>query len=167
MKFILLPLSAAMLALPLMVQAAPERHDHGAAEHHDHGTATTHTIELNAGKKWATDDALRQAMSAIHTLAEKALPAAHAGKLTPARYDTLANDISAQIAYIVDNCKLDAKADAQLHIIIAELSTGIEAMQGKHAGESRAMGVVHVSQTLNTYGKYFNHPGWKAIKLPH
>lgn len=159
MKFILLPLSAAMLALPLMVQAAPD--------HHDHGTATTHTIELNAGKKWATDDALRQGMSAIRTLAEKALPAAHAGKLTPARYDALANDINAQIAHIVDNCKLDARADAQLHIIIAELSAGIDAMQGKHAGEARAMGVVQVSQTLNTYGKYFNHPGWKAIKLPH
>lgn len=159
MKRILLPLSAAVLALPLMVQAAPD--------HHDHGSVTTHTIQLNAGKKWATDDALRQGMGTIRTLAEKALPAAHAGKLTPARYDALANDINAQIAHIVGNCKLDAKADAQLHIIIAELSAGVDSIQGKRAGEARAMGVVQVSRTLNTYGQYFNHPGWKAIALPH
>lgn len=159
MKFILLPLSAALLALPMMVQAAQD--------HHDHGTATTHTIQLNAGKKWATDDPLRQGMGTIRTLAEKALPAAHAGKLTRARYDALASDIDAQIAHIVGNCKLDAKADAQLHIVIAELSAGVETMQGKRAGEARAMGVVKVAQTLNTYGRYFNHPGWKAIKLPH
>lgn len=157
-KYILRPLSAAMLALPLMVHAAPDHHDHGHAGH---------TIELNAGKKWGTDEALRQGMDAIRALTETALPAAHAGTLSPAGYDALANDVNAQVAHIVDNCKLDAKADAQLHVILAELAAGIETMQGKRAGEARAMGVVHVSQTLNTYGKYFNHPGWKTIALPH
>ncbi len=160
MKPLLLSLSAAMLALPLMVQAA----DHS---HHDHGASAPQSIQLNAGKKWATDDALRRGMGSIRTLAEKALPAAHAGKLTPAGYDALANDVNAQIAFVVENCKLDPKADAQLHIVIGDLTNGVEAMQGKQPGQSRAMGVVEISRTLNTYGKYFNHPGWKAIKLPH
>ncbi|HMM46551.1 MAG TPA: hypothetical protein PKC12_01040 [Thiobacillaceae bacterium] len=159
MKFILLPLSATLLAVPLLVNAAPE--------HHDHGHAGAHTIQLDAGKKWATDDALRQGMDSIRALTETALPAAHAGTLTPAGYDALANDVNAQVAHIIDNCKLDARADAQLHIVIAELSDGIETMQGKRAGEARAMGVVHVSETLNTYGEHFDHPGWKAIELPH
>jgi len=160
MKPLLLSLSAAMLALPLMVQAA----DHS---HHDHGASAPQSIQLNAGKKWATDDALRRGMGSIRTLAEKALPAAHAGKLTPAGYDALANDVNAQIAFVVENCKLDPKADAQLHIVIGDLTNGVEAMQGKQPGQDRAMGVVEISRTLNTYGKYFNHPGWKAIKLPH
>lgn len=160
MKSILLSLSAVMLALPLTVQAA-------AQDHHDHGTAAPQSIELNAGKKWATDDALRQGMGAIRALAEGALPAAHTGKITPAGYDALANDINAQISFIVGSCKLDPKADAQLHVIIAELADGIETMQGKQAGQSRAMGVVKVSNTLNTYGKYFDHKGWRTIRLPH
>lgn len=160
MRTILLSLSAAMLAFPLMTQAA-------APVHHDHGDGAAPAIELNAGKKWATDDALRQGMSAIRTLAAKALPDAHAGKLKPAAYDALAKDINSHIAYIVGNCKLDPKADAQLHIVIGELAGGIDTMKGKQPGQARAMGVVNVSQTLNTYGKYFNHPGWRAIKLPH
>jgi hypothetical protein len=159
MKSILLSLSAVMLAFPLMVQAADHSHDHGAS--------APPTIELNAGKKWSTDDALRQGMGTIRTLATNALPAAHAGKLTPAGYDALANDINSQIAFIVKSCKLDPKADAQLHIIIGELANGVGALQGKQPGQERATGVVEISRTLNTYGTYFNHAGWQTIKLPH
>lgn len=160
MKSILLSLSAAMLAFPLLVQAA----DHS---HHDHGASAPPSIELNAGKKWGTDDALRQGMGSIRTLAENALAAVHAGKLTPAGYDALANDVNTQIAFVVNNCKLDPKADAQLHIVIGELTNSVEAIQGKQPGQNRAMGVVEISRTLNTYGKYFNHPGWQSIKLSH
>lgn len=160
MKSILLSLSAVMLAFPLMVQAA-------AQPPHDHGAASPNSIELNAGKKWATDDALRHGMGAIRSLAENALPAAHAGKLTPAGYDALANDINSHITFIVENCKLDPKADAQLHIIIGDLTDGVDTMQGKRPGQGRAIGVVEISRTLNTYGKYFNHEGWRMIKLPH
>ena len=159
MKTILLSLSAVMLAFPLMVQAAED--------HHDHGAAAPHSIELNAGKKWGTDDALRHGMGAIRSLAENALPAAHAGKLTSAGYDALANDVNTQISFIVGSCKLDSKADAQLHIIIAELTDAVETMQGKQPSQARAMGVVKVSQALNTYGKYFDHKGWRTITLPH
>ena len=60
MKNILLSLSAVMLAFPLMVQAAED--------HHDHGAAALHSIELNAGKKWGTDDALRHGMGEIRSL---------------------------------------------------------------------------------------------------
>lgn len=160
MKSILLSLSAVMLAFPLMVQAATQ-------DPHDHGAGAPPSIELNAGQKWATDDALRHGMGAIRSLATKALPAAHAGKLKPAGYDALADDINAHIAVIVENCKLDPKADAQLHLIISDLADGIDTMQGKQPDQARALGVVKISRTLNTYGKYFNHPGWQTIKLPH
>lgn len=159
MSPILFSLSAIVLAFPLMVQAAP-------AHHHDHGASAPQKVELNAGRQWPTDEALRQGMGAIRTLAAGALPAAHAGKLTAARYTALANDVNAQIGYIVENCKLDPKADAQLHILIGELAEGVETMQGKRPGQGRAQGVVKITQTLNTYGKYFNHAGWQMIKLP-
>ena len=159
MKSPMLLLIAGVLALPLMVQAEPVNHDHAASAHHK--------IELNAGRKWATDDALRKGMTAIRTLVGAALPAAHAGKTTPAQYDALANDINAQITYIVLNCKLDPKADAQLHIIIGDIASGVETIQGKHPDKGRALGVVEISQAMNTYGEYFNHAGWQAIKLPH
>lgn len=158
MKPILLSLSAAILAFPLL--------SHAAQDHHHHGSEAPQSIQLNAGKKWATDDALRKGMGAIRTLAENALPAAHAGKLTPAGYDALASEVNTHIAYVVQNCKLDPKADAQLHVIIGELSAGVDTVRGKQPGQARADGVVKISRGLNTYGNYFNHAGWRTIDLP-
>ncbi len=159
MKSPILLLIAGVLALPLMLQAEPASHEHGAS--------TPRKLELNAGRKWATDAALRKGMIAIRTLVGTALPAAHADKLTPAQYDALANDVNMQITYMVRHCKLEPRADAQLHLIIGDIAKGVEAIQGKHSGKSRPLGVVEVSRALNTYGEFFNHPGWQVIKLPH
>ena len=152
-------LIAGVLAFPLAAPAEPANHDHGASAHHK--------IELNAGSKWSTDAALRKGMTAIRTRVGAALPAAHAGKFTPAQYDALANDVNAQINYVVQNCKLDPRADAQLHIVLGDIAKGVETAQGKRPGADRPSGVVEIAQAVNTYGEYFNHPGWQAIKLPH
>lgn len=138
-----------------------------AADAHDHGKSAPHKLELNAGKKWGTDPALRQAMSGIHGSVTHALPAAHSGKATAADYDAFGKEVTAQITYMVENCKLDPKADAQLHLIVADIMEGVEAAQGKHGEKKRATGVVRVAQAANAYGKHFDHAGWQAIKLPH
>ena len=120
-----------------------------ATDAHDHGKSSPHKLELNAGKKWGTDDALRQAMSTIHPSVSQILPKAHSGKAKAADYEAFSKDVTAQVAYIVENCKLDPQADAQLHIIVADIMSGVEAAEGKE-GE-----------------KHFDHAGWKAIQLPH
>ena len=154
---------ALMLALalssPLAVLAASDAHDHGKS--------APHKLELNAGKKWGTDDALRKAMSGIQTSVTQTLPAAHAGKASAADYDAFGKDVTAQVTYMVENCKLAPQADAQLHIIVADLMAGVEAAQGKHGEKKRASGVVKVAQAANAYGKHFDHAGWKAIQMPH
>jgi hypothetical protein len=147
------------LAFPLAALAAE-------SNHHDHG-ASPNKIELNAGKKWASDESLRKGMTAIQEQVASALPAAHAGKLTQAQYEILGKDINTQVGYIVQNCKLDPKADAQLHFIIGDVADGIETIEGKQGNKARALGVVKVVQALNAYGKHFEHAGWKQIKLPH
>ena len=124
-------------------------------------------LELNAGKKWGTDDALRQAMSTIHTSVSQILPKAHSGKAKAADYEAFSKDVTAQVAYIVENCKLDPQADAQLHIIVADIMSGVEAAEGKEGEKQRASGVVKIAQASNAYGKHFDHAGWKAIQLPH
>ena len=138
-----------------------------AADAHDHGKSAPHKLELNAGKKWGTDDALRQGMATIHTSVLQTLPVAHAGKATAADYDAFGKNVTAQISYIVENCKLDPKADAQLHTIVADIMGGVEAAEGKHGEKKRASGVVKVAQAANAYGKHFDHAGWQAIKMPH
>ncbi|MDP3844721.1 MAG: hypothetical protein Q8Q81_19510 [Oxalobacteraceae bacterium] len=156
-------LLAIALAMPLTTLAGVAAvHNHGD----DHGAAAQAKLELNAGKKWSTDAPLRQAMSNIRSTVATALPAAHGGKLGPAQYDALGNDVTAQITYIVQNCKLAPEADAQLHIVVGDIMSGIDTATGKQHDQERALGVVKIAQSLNSYGKHFDHAGWKAIKLP-
>ncbi len=151
-------LIAAMLATPLTTLAA---------DSHDHGTTKPHKVELNAGKKWATDAPLRQAMTAIRTSTTAILPSAHAGKAVAENYDAFGKTVAGQVTYIVQNCKLDAKADAQLHLLIGDMMAGAAIAEGKQPEQQRASGVVKVAQALNSYGKHFDHGGWQSIKLPH
>jgi hypothetical protein len=131
--------------------------------HHSHGAKPVQKLQLNAGKKWATDEALRVAMNEINLAMTKALPSIHQNRFDNTEYQALAAAISRQVAYAVEHCKLEPKADAMLHIIIADLMAGAETMEGKTA-HSRHDGAVRVLQALKAYGKYFQHPNWKAAQ---
>jgi hypothetical protein len=65
---------------------------------------------------------------------------------------------------MVNNCKLEPKADAQLHLIIAEILEGVEAMEGKVKNLKRQDGAVKVIGALENYGTYFDDPSWNPIK---
>ncbi|RZI41852.1 hypothetical protein EGT07_17295 [Herbaspirillum sp. HC18] len=160
MTFRMMTLAAIALAFPLSTLAAePGGHHHEAQ--------AQQKLELNAGKKWATDEALRKGMTSIRSSVAAALPAAHSGKMTTAGYEALAKDLGGQIGYIVQNCKLDPKADAQLHLVLEHVINGVDTIEGKTQEKNRASGVVRIADALNTYGKYFDHAGWQSIKMPH
>lgn len=133
------------------------------AHHHHHGDshASAPTLHLNAGRQWATDAPLRQSMAGINQAMAKALPAIHHDRFGDADYDALAAAVGRHVAHAVEHCKLAPEADAQLHIVIAELLAGAEAMEGK-AAAPRHDGAVRVLQALKAYQKYFRHPGFKA-----
>ena len=92
-----------------------------------------------------------------------ALPAIHTNKLSSAKYNALARKTSNEVAHIVANCKLDPQDDAQLHLIIADILSGVEAMQGKTKGTQRQTGAITVLGALEKYDVFFDHPGWKPI----
>lgn len=130
-----------------------------AHEHTKHGK-----LALNQGKRWPTDEPLRNGMINIRALVEPQLGAIHAGKLTATQYLDLAAKIEGEVAYIVASCKLDPKADAMLHLVIAEIGSGVDAMKGKAASARPADGAATVVTALDDYGRYFDHPAWKPIR---
>jgi len=148
---------AAALSVPVLAQTAA----------HDHDAATTHKLALDQGRKWTTDEPLRAGMGRIRGLVEPQLGAAHAGKLTPSQYRELATQIETEVGGIVANCKLEPKADAMLHLVIADVGEGTDAMAGKNAKVRPALGLVKVAQAVNQYGSYFDHPGFKPIPDVH
>ncbi|MBA3998540.1 MAG: hypothetical protein C0466_15435 [Candidatus Accumulibacter sp.] len=146
------------LALPAVSHAAAE-HRHEAHEHGDAPVAP----QLNAGRKWETDAALRTAMGAIRTSMAAALHDIHEKRLPPAGYATLARKVESEVGEIVANCKLEPKADAQLHLVVADLLAGAEQMAAKGKPAEHRKGAVKVIGALEQYGAYFNDPGFKPI----
>jgi hypothetical protein len=150
-------------ALSCGLHAAPAMAAEPAGHSHDHAQAPA-ALSLDAGRKWATDAPLRKAMSNVRSAMSKSLHAIDEGKFSTARYDALAKKINDEVAYMVSNCKLEPKADAQLHLIIADLLEGAEVMQGKVKAAKRHDGAVKVMGALENYGSYFDDPTWQPIK---
>ena len=134
---------------------------------HDHSAAAQHKLTLDQGGKWATDEPLRAGMGRIRALVEPQLGAAHAGKLTATQYREVATQVETEIGGIVANCKLEPKADAMLHLVIADLLQGTEAMSGKNVKLRPAQGLTKVASAVNQYGAHFDHPGFKPIANIH
>ena len=136
-------LLAALLAVaaPQPGLAASASHDHG--DPHHRGTLATGTAVM------ATDIPLREGMDGIRQRAH--------GLHSPA-VDTLdvAAAIEEHVAFIVDNCRLPAAADAALHVILAQVLNGVEQLR---AGEAEAAAAT-LEQALGDYGRHFDHPGW-------
>jgi hypothetical protein len=135
-----------------------------AAHAHDASPAKN---RLDHGRKWASDAPLREGMTRIRALVAPELPRAHAGTMAPAEYAALAAKVEVQVGHIVANCKLPPEADAVLHGVLSELSSGTAAMAGRAAGTQPSEGLLHVAQALNDYGRTFEHPGFKPIAIGH
>ncbi|HLU77706.1 MAG TPA: hypothetical protein VKZ48_07380 [Burkholderiales bacterium] len=131
-----------------------------ASDHAHHGGGVAH-LQLNEGRKWPTDAPLRQGMGNMQAAMSQALPQIHHGKLDAAGYAALAARLEREMAYVVANCKLDPDADAQLHLVLAQLGAGLEQMK---AGGDRRAGAVSVVDALDAYGTHFDHPGWHALR---
>ena len=92
------------------------------------------------------------------------LPSIHADKLDAAGYAALAGKVNGEIGYIVQNCHLEPKADAMLHLILADVMAGAEIMEGKDAAAARHDGALKIVTALENYGSYFDHPNRMALK---
>lgn len=143
------------------VLAEDHNHDHS----HSHAAAPA-KLALNNGQKWATDDSLRQGMSRIRDALATDLQSIHSGKATEKQYRALAKKIDEQITAMVNNCKLDPKADAMLHIILGEIIAGADAMREKNGSEA-SKGAEKIARALEDYGSYFNHPAWHGVMHSH
>lgn len=148
--------ATALLSMaPVMVSAQGHSHSHDAAE--------PAQLTLNNGRKWATDDNLRLAMSRIRDALAAELPAIHSGKATAAQYRALAQKTDDQIAFMVKNCKLEPQADAMLHLVLADIIAGSDAMKGKDSNEAHK-GAAKIAHALDNYAAHFDHPGWRSLK---
>lgn len=135
----------------------------GAKEAHSHGEAASQGggLTLDHGRKWQTDSALRRGMAAIGQDMAGALDRIHGNRFAASDYEALAESLGTRVDDITRNCRLPEAADAQLHVIIAQVMDGIGVMKGQAPDRSR--GAVAVVQALDRYQAHFDHPGWRSI----
>lgn len=135
-----------------------------AGGHDHHGPAgaglATDQLKLDSGKKWQTDAALREGMSGIRADIEAAIGPVHAGQYTPADYLKLAAGVEAKVNAIIAGCELPPAADAQLHLVVADLFAGAAEMK---ADGDRPGGMVKAIKALDAYGQFFDQPGWTKV----
>ena len=133
-----------------------------AHDHHHVGQSVT--LQLNAGTKWQTDAPLRRSMAEIRPSVAANLHAIHEDRLPAESYRMLARTIEEAVATIIAQCKLPPAADAQLHLIVAELMAGAQLMSSTaDSGEARS-GAIRVVEALNNYAAYFDDPDFRSLE---
>jgi len=156
MKIMTLKTALIAFALAFSVQANVD----AAGEHsHEHDGGTVQEgLHLNDGKKWQGDRFMITGMDAIYTAISERKKEIHNNSFVQSGYEELAQEINDQITLMAQNCDLPPAVDEQFHMILGDVVSGAEMMQ---AGKTSRQGAVTVIRALNSYGKYFDHPGWQ------
>jgi hypothetical protein len=136
--------------------AAPHSHD----AHESHGAPSK--ITLDHGRKWATDEALRRHMGDIRGALAAKRHEIHRGKLDAEAARQLGATIEKGVAGIVADCKLPPEADANLHVVVADLVAAADVLQGRSPGKP-AQGATKAVHAVNQYGRFFEDPGFRRL----
>lgn len=160
-KYVMCVLFIALLAPRLTW--ADDSHSHHTSTHRSGESGQTN-LQLNNGKKWETDQALREGMNRIRLLMEADIEAIHRNKLSNAAYSALSQKITVELDKIFKNCKLKPEADAVLHSILAQIIGGTTQMKSDKKKSARRDGAIKIINVFGQYGKVFDHPGWGPVQ---
>jgi hypothetical protein len=101
-------------------------------------------------------------MGAIHASLFDRREAILARSLDEAQARALGELIELRVAAIVSECKLEPRADENLHIVVADLLEAADLLQGKAKG-SPGDGAAKAVRATQMYLTYFDHPGLRPI----
>lgn len=151
--------TAALLALAAPAMGS-EAHSHA---HAPAAKATQHEgLHLNNGQRWSTDEALRRNMAEIREALAFYRKPIQSRTFMPEDGKALGQTIEFRVAAILTDCKLEPEADANLHLIVAELVQAADTLQGKN-GKEPAVGASRALRAVHMYATYFDHPGWSPV----
>ncbi len=131
----------------------------GEKHHHKNHEMKKASIQLNNGELWQTDEHLRNSMEAIRKIIQKNSPTANSS-LKPEVAATIYHKVNEQIDNIIQNCQLSTAADENLHIILANIIEGIDALVDSSETENMRNATAKIIKALDIYAAHFNHPNW-------
>lgn len=125
-------------------------------------TSATPATPATPAQRWPTDAPLRTGLREIRVAVDALDHGVH-GHLDDAQVVALATRVDQQIAYLVANCKLEPRADAALHVIIAKLGAGARALR-EDPGNRDAIG--SMQSAVASYPQQFDDPTWASVEEP-
>lgn len=153
-----LTLAVCLISFSTIQAQTQPSHDHGHAEHE------TMQLELDHGQLWSTDAPLREGMERIRVAVVIAQQADTQDQLDATQAQALVTAVEDSTAFMVQNCRLQPKADANLHILLGRLSAAATAVKDN---PKAANGLPQMLEVLDIYPRYFTHSGWQAINHGH
>lgn len=132
-----------------------------ASTPHEHGhQQQSDKLVLNDGQKWPTDAPLRDAMATLRHSLMAVLDDIHHHRLNDQGYVKLAEEVQQQSHQIISQCALEPQADAQFHIILAQLLKSAQSMQQP---EQQRQGAILLLNALQNYQIYFEDPDFAPV----
>lgn len=142
-------LAIALMAASLSSTAAVDPHAGPAA------ASPAHRLSFDHGRKWKTDEPLRAGMAEIRAALGTLQAPTKQGPISDAEYRAVGVAIEKSVGDIVARCKLPPAADANLHVIVADLVAAADTLQGK-AATKPAQGLRQARRALLDYERYFD-----------
>lgn len=71
----------------------------------------------------------------------------------------VSSKIDEHLKAIFKDCKLDPKADTELHKVLVRIMDGSRTLKSDSSAERKAA-AQKIAAALQDYGKHFDHPGW-------
>lgn len=130
------------------------------SDEHNHGQRRMSELVLNDGKRWTTDGPLRQGLERIRDAVAPIVAASTTRPLTEDEATALSGAIKDQVQYLVENCRLQPKADATLHVLLNEFLEGADALTADPASKAA---VERIVRAIDLYLQYFDHQGWRPL----
>lgn len=140
------------LLLPFQLPAQDEHRQHAHEPAH---AETELSLQAPEQGKWESDESLRQGMSELRAAFEPQHAAYRDDEFNAEHARELADAIETQVNFMIANCRLPA--DAELHKLLAG---ALGAAKSLRESDDLHEGLHQLHRVLQTYGDYFEHPGW-------
>lgn len=109
------------------------------------------------------DASLRAGMEAVHNTVVTRLAAADGKALQEAEFVALADAIDRQVKEVAGGRDFHSRDGRYLQWLLGDLADGVTLMRIAPRAPGKRLGLMKVAETLNLYGKVFDHPGWQPI----
>ncbi len=98
-------------------------------------------------------------MTQIRAAVDMLTPVFEAGQLSSEQARQLGEVVMGSVNTMIEECALAPEADANLHIILGHLLVAAGELD---AAPQSPAGLPALKAALDTYGHYFQHPGWEG-----